>query len=109
MTMAELALFGGGGLTGSLPLLMGDLPLRLTGDELRWTGSEGVDVKFLGDLDLSTAPVVRDSAATPQAADFGDSAAAPSCFLHGWTMPCGNLSEGSEVSFGDDAADFGSL
>ena len=24
-------------------------------------------------------------------------------------MPCGNLSEGSEVSFGDDAADFGFL
>ena len=88
---------------------MGDLPLRLTGDELCWTGSEGVDVKFLGDLDLSTAPVARDSAATPQAADFGDSAAAPSCFLHGCTMPCGNLSEDSEVSFGDDAADFGSL
>ena len=70
---------------------MGDLPLRLTGDELCWTGSEGVDVKFLGDLDLSTAPVARDSAATPRAADFGDSAAAPSCFLHGWTMPCGTL------------------
>ena len=53
--------------------------------------------------------VARETAATPEAGDFGTSAAEPPCFLHGGIIPRDNLMEDSEVAFGDGATAFGSL
>ena len=49
----ELALFGGGGRSGSFAILLDVLGFKTTGDELFWATLGGVDGDALGDLDLS--------------------------------------------------------
>ena len=108
----ELALFGGGGRSGSFAILLDALGFKTTGPagvELFWAALGGVDGEALGDLDLAVSLVARETAATSEAGDFGASAAEPSCFLHGWILSRGNLVEDSEVAFGDGATAFGSL
>ena len=94
----------------SLPILLDVLGFKTTGDELFWAALGGIDGDALGGLDLAAVSLVApEIAATPEARDFGASAAEPPSFLHGGIRSRGNLIEDSEVAVGDGVTAFGSL